>query len=107
MTYNELIGLLGQFNLIAWIIAGISAFIILRVNNNIGWVLIMFGSVFVVLRQVWKFIPNYKLAQESDLLFNVYMIRYVFVAIGAILLCIGLIALITTCYVVKDKMTEE
>ena len=107
MTYNDLIGWLGQFNLIAWTIVAVSALIILRVNKNPGWIMIMIGSLFVVVRQVWKMFPAYKMAQESDLLFNAYMMRYVFGAAGAIFLCIGFIILITTYYVVRDNMREE
>lgn len=107
MTYDYILELLSHFNLIAWVIAAISALFILRATQNKGWVLIMFGSLFVVMRQLWKLFPDYELTQESTVLFNTYMMRYVLGATGAILLCIGFIVLIVSYYVMKEKIGQD
>lgn len=106
MTYSTLLNWLAQFNLFAWLIAAIVSLIVWRYTKTKGWFVIMIGAVFVVLRQLWKFLPNYKDAQVSDTLFNTYMMRYILGEIGAILLCIGLIMLIINYYIVKTRLED-
>lgn len=106
MSLDEILGLLGQFNLIAWIIATLSAFMILKATKNRGWILIMIGSLFVVMRQLWKLFPVYKAEAASEVLMNGYMMRYVFGATGAVLLCAGFVSLIVSYYVLQSKMAE-
>ncbi len=106
MTFDELLGLLAQFNLFAWVIAAIMSFLMLRYTQNKGWVLIMMGSLFVVLRQSWKLLPAYKLGQPSEELFNGYMMRYIVGSVGAMLLIIGFITLIVSYYVLKSRLEQ-
>lgn len=107
MSYPELLKLLGQFNLIAWLLAAIASFILLRNTGNKGWAWITTASIFVVLRQAAIFFPGYQVAQTSDALFNPYMNRYVFGAVGAILLIIGFITLINNYFVLKTRLEER
>ncbi len=107
MTFQEILKLLAQFNLVAWLLAAIASYIVARATGNRGWSLIALGSLFVVMRQVWKFLPGYKEGQASDMLFNAYMNRYVFGAIGAIILCAGFIKLINNYFVLKTKLEER
>ncbi len=107
MTYQEILKLLAQFNLFAWLLAAIASFVVLRITKNNGWGPIAVGSMFVVVRQVWKFLPGYKEAQVSDLLFNTYMNRYAFGAVGAALLCVGFVMLINNYFVLKTKLERS
>ena len=106
MSYQEILDILAQFNLYAWLIAAVVSLIVWRYTRTNGWALIMAGSLFVVLRQVWKLTPDYKVDQASELVFNAYMMRYVFGSTGALLLCIGFIMLIINYYVLQAKLEE-
>ena len=104
MSYDSILGFLAQFSLLAWIIVAISCFLVLRATGSKGWLFIMFGSLFVASRQMWKFFPDYKIDQVSDAIINMYMLRYVLGWLGALLLSIGFIMLIVNYYVVKTRM---
>ena len=107
MTYGDLLGYLGQFNLLAWLLVAIISPIAWIHTRTAGWAMISAGAVFVVLRQAWKLLPSYKLTQESEFLFNAYMLRYVLGSIGALLLCIGLTMLIVNYHVLKARLQED
>lgn len=107
MTYDDMLAVLAQFNLIAWIIATVVSFIVLLYTKTRAWLLVMVGSAFVVLRQLAKFMPGYEQAQASEALFNAYMIRYLAGSVGAILLSIGLVMLIVNYHVVRSRLDEE
>ena len=104
MTYQEVLKLLAQFNLFAWLLAAVASFVVLKITGNRGWGPIAVGAVFVVLRQAWKFLPGYQEGQASDLLFNTYMNRYLFGAIGAVLLCVGFVMLVNNYFVLTTKL---
>ncbi len=107
MTFDDILSVLAQFNLVAWLIATIVSLLVLLYTRTKAWLVVMIGSLFVILRQGWKFVPGYKDGQASELLFNAYMMRYVFGAIGATILCVGLTMLIINYYVVRSRLDEE
>ncbi len=104
MSFDSILGLLAQFSLFAWIIVAISCFLVLRATGSKGWLFIMIGSLFVAFRQIWKFLPGYKIDQVSDAVINMYMMRYIMGWLGAVLLSIGFIMLIVNYYVVKTRL---
>ena len=106
MTFDELLSILSQFNLIAWIIATIVSFLVLKYTQNKGWILIMIGSVLMVFRQLWKFLPAYGQEQASEALFNGYMMRFIFGSAGGVLVISGFITLIVSYYVLKTRMEQ-
>ena len=106
MSYDEVLGILSQFNLIAWVVVAITSFLVLRITLTKGWIMIMIGALFVVLRQVWKFLPEYSGMQGSEVILNDYMIRFLFGSLGAIVLSIGFVMLIANYYVLKTRMEE-
>lgn len=107
MSFQEILSILEKFNMIAWLLAAIASFILLRNTGNKGWGWITTAAVFVVIRQATKLFPGYKEAQVSDIWFNIYMNRYVFGAIGAIFLCVGFITLINNYFVLKTRLEER
>ena len=111
MQYEEILDLLSNFNLIAWLIAAIASFFLRKPHKesvswhvSTGWTMVMIGSLFVVLRQLWKFLPGYEAAQASDLLLNMYMTRFMFGVGGALLISFGIFLLIINYFVIKAKM---
>jgi hypothetical protein len=108
MAYEDILKMLANFNLVAWVIAAISCFFVQRNMRSKGWTVIMIGSVFVVVRQLWKVIvPGYGAGQASEVIFNAYMMRYVFGGIGAIIISIGFMMLITNYFVVKTMLEAD
>lgn len=100
----DILTLLSSFALLAWSIAAVASFFVQRYYASRGWSFIMVGSLFVVARQAWKFLPAYSEGSESELIFNGYMMRFIFGASGAILLSIGFLLLITNVYIVRSKL---
>lgn|GEM_PF-4915379 len=64
----------------------------------------MLGSLIVSIRMVWLILPGYKEAEASELLFNMYMLRYLIGAAGAILIGWGMLLLIINYFIIKVKM---
>jgi len=66
----------------------------------------MIGAIFIIVRQLWKFFPEYQSMQGSELIFNAYMMRFLFGSLGAIALLIGFTMLIANYYVMKTRMED-
>ena len=106
MTYHDLLSWLTQFNLYAWIIATIMSYWILRYTQHRGWVVVMIGSVFVVMRMAWSYMPGYQDGKSLDAMFNAYMMKFVMGSIGAVILSIGFFMLINSYIMLKTKMED-
>ena len=106
MNYDEILQALAQFNLIAWVIVAITSLLVLRYTRTKGWSIIMIGAIFIIVRQLWKFFPEYQSMQGSELIFNAYMMRFLFGSLGAIALLIGFTMLIANYYVMKTRMED-
>lgn len=87
MDYASILSLLGQFNLFSWVIAACVSLVVFIYVKHKGWLYVMIGSFFIVLRQKWKLLPSYD--GNSEILFNTYMMRYILGAAGVICLLIG------------------
>lgn len=107
MGYEEILKVLGSFNLYAWIIAGVGSFLVQKYLKSKGWTIILVGSLFVIVRQIWKVVvSSYGDAGASEVLFNAYMLRYVFGGIGALIISIGLMVLIINYFTTQAKLEE-
>ena len=60
------IGLSRPLNLYAWIIAAVASYWILRYTQHRGWVVVLIGSMFVVMRMGWRFMPGYSDGKALD-----------------------------------------
>ena len=106
MTYEQILHSLSTFNLFAWVLASIACFVAQRYMRSSGWTLMALGSIFVVIRMSWGFIPGYKQAQSSDAFLNLYMAKFLMGGIGAIVLGIGLFMLIVDYFVVQRQLKQ-
>ena len=79
---------------------------ILRYTQHRGWVVVLIGSLFVVLRMGWSFVPGYRAGKALDVVFNAYMMKFVMGSIGAVILSIGFFMLINSYVVLKTKMED-
>lgn len=100
----DLLNFLSSFALFAWSIAAVASFLVQRYYASRGWSFVMVGSLFVVARQAWKFLPAYTENSESDVIFNGYMMRFIFGSTGAVLLSIGFLLLIANVYIVRYRL---
>lgn len=107
MTYTAILDLLNQFGLIAWSVAAAACLIAQRYLKSRGWTIVMAGSILVVARQVWEFLPGYKEAAESDVIFNLYMMRFVIGALGSLVIFIGLVLLMVSAMVAQSKISQR
>lgn len=106
MSYHTLLEWLGHFNLYAWIITAFASYWILRYTQHRGWVVVLIGSLFVVLRMGWQFMPGYSDGKALDVAFNAYMMKFVMGSIGAVILSVGFFMLINSYVVLKTKMED-
>ena len=104
MTFDQFLSVTSQFSLYAWLIAAVASFMLLQYTRTNGWIMVMLGSVLMVMRQAWKFMPAYKGGQESDAFLNGYALRHLFGSAGMTFLIIGFIMLIVSYYVIKTRM---
>ena len=104
MIFSDILEFLDRFSAIAWLIAAVVSFFVWRYTKASGWSVILVGSGFAVLRQVWELIPGYGDAKSSEALFNLYMVRYFWGQVSAFLLIIGLIMLLVNYYIVKTRL---
>lgn len=104
MNFNELLQIISQFNLIAWVVVALASLLVLLYTRTKAWLVIMIGALFIIARQLWKFFPEYQAMQGSDLIFNAYMMRFLFGSLGAIALSIGFAMLIANYFVMKARM---
>ena len=104
MQYSDILNMLDHFGSFSWLIAATISFFIWRYTKASGWRIVLIGSGFAVLRQIWEFLPGYKDAQSSEAVLNMYMIRYILGNVSAFLLIIGLIMLLVNHYILKTRL---
>ncbi|MFC1665123.1 hypothetical protein ACFL17_05810 [Pseudomonadota bacterium] len=104
MSYSSVLDTLTHFNLYAWLIAAVGSFLVQRYIRSKGWTIIMIGSCFVVLRQLWAFLPGYGDAKSAEYIINAYMNKFLMGTIGAVLILVGTSMLIVNYYVVQKDI---
>ena len=107
MNYDAILDLLDHFGLIAWIVAALACLVAQRYLKSRGWTIVMAGSIFVVMRQVWEFLPTYKEAAESEVIFNLYMMRFIIGAVGSLTIFVGLVLLTISALVAQSKISQR
>ena len=111
MSYDQLMYFNSYFIVFAWLFAAVVSFFLRHpykssgsTHLKTGWTLVMLGSLIVSIRMVWLILPGYKEAEASELWFNMYMLRYLIGAAGAILIGWGMLLLIINYFIIKVKM---
>lgn len=105
--YKGTLEILGNINLIVWLVAPLAAFIadrFIKTPATNGWRIIAFGSIFVITRQIIKLIPSYDKANPPEVFLPYHMWRYLIGEVGAIILLIGLSVLLIDYLKIKARM---